>query len=146
MVPGWVYWEGAGWAIPGTHPAARFARGECPYSEAGPRKALQGPGVGWYGCSDVRWAGRLLDPPCGPGRSPWALPGLGPSECPPRANRARFDLILLKVSQNSQVSPKSVYKACHSPYFQNGSQKSALDFLRFPFVAAFSHKELMGPF
>ena len=32
------------------------------------------------------------------------------------------------------------------PISQNGSEKSPLDFLRFPFLAAFSHKELMVPF
>ena len=57
---------------------------------------------------------------------------------------ATFDLILLKVSQNEQVSTKKCHKACHSPCFQNAVQKSALDFLGFPFVRAFSHKELMG--
>ena len=96
-----------------------------PDSEAGPRKALQGPGVGWSGAADVRWAGRLQNPPYGPGRSLWALPGSGPSECPPRAHRARINLILLKVSQNAEVSPKYVNKACHSPHSQNGSQKVA---------------------
>ena len=37
-------------------------------------------------------------------------------------------------------------KACHSPYSQNGAQKSPLEIPRFPFYAAFSHKELMVPF
>ena len=44
------------------------------------------------------------------------------------------------------MSPENVNKAYHSPYFQNGSQKSALEFLRFPFLVAFSHKELIGLF
>ena len=39
-----------------------------------------------------------------------------------------------------------MHKACHSPYFQNGLQKSALGILRFTFSVAFSHKELMGHF
>ena len=70
----------------------------------------------------------------------------------PRANAAswpilaRFDLILLNYSQNARVSPKYVNKACHSPYLQNGLQKSALQILRFPYFVAFSHKELMGLF
>ena len=65
-----------------------------------------------------------------------------------RANRqtARLRSKHDKVSQNDEVSPKSLEKACHSPYFQNGLQKSALDFLRFPFGPAFSPKELMGRF
>ena len=71
---------------------------------------------------------------------------------PPRANPAswpivaRFQSFYCKVSQNHRVSPKSVEKAYHSPYFQNGSQKSPLEKLRFPFLLAFSHKELLGPF
>ena len=71
--------------------------------------------------------------PVGPGGG-WVLPG---------PIWARFDLILLKLSQNARVSPKYVEKAWHSPYFQNGLRISPLDILRFPFLAAFSHKELM---
>ena len=44
------------------------------------------------------------------------------------------------------MSPKSIQKACHSPYFQNGLQKSPLGILGFPFLPAFSHKELIGHF
>ena len=91
-------------------------------------------------------AGRLPGPPSGPGRSLQALPVLGPSECRLWAIRARFNLILLKVSQNDEVSPFFIEKACHSPCFQNGLHKSPLDFPRFPFSSAFSHKELMGQF
>ena len=86
-------------------------------------------------------------PPSGPGRSTlWPSLSPGPSECRLWANRARIDYILLKVSQNRIVSPEFVEKACHSPYSQNGSGKSALDFLGFPYSTAFSHKELMGHF
>ena len=59
---------------------------------------------------------------------------------------ARISSILLKVSQNAEVSPKYVEKASHSPYSQNELGKSALDFLRFPLLLAFSHKELMTLF
>ena len=59
---------------------------------------------------------------------------------------ARFHDILLKVSQNTEVSPKSVQKACHSPYSQKRSKNSPLEILRFPLSGAFSHKELMGYF
>ena len=59
---------------------------------------------------------------------------------------AGFDLIFLKLSQNGGVSPESVEKACRSPYFQNGSGKSPLKILRFPFLLAFSHKELLVAF
>ena len=51
-----------------------------------------------------------------------------------------------KVSQNGRVSPEKCQKAYHSPCFQNRLQKSPLDFLRFPYFRAFSHKELMGHF
>ena len=141
-VPGWVYRVGN---TEGTQPA-RFARGGSPRQRSGPRKPLQGAGVGGLGLPDVRWAGRVyphpagpVGPPCGP---PWDIP----SECPPRANKARFTSNLLKVSQNRQVSPKYTEKACHSPYFQKRLRKSALEILRFPFLAAFSHKELSGLF
>ena len=77
---------------------------------------------------------------------PAGPPCTGPLECPPRANMATFDLILLNYSQNGQVSPKYVEKAYVSPYFQNRSQKSPLEILRIPFSSAFSHKELMGSF
>ena len=86
-------------------------------------------------------------PPFGPGRSP-----LGPSLsrtlqiAASQPIRARFLLISRKVSQNRVVSPKYHEKAYVSPYFQNGLRKSALDFPRFPYLLAFSHKELMGVF
>ena len=86
------------------------------------------------------------DHPPGPVGHPGALPVLEPLECRPGPIGARFDLIFTKVSQNGEVSPKYVYKACHSPYSQNEAQKSPLEILRFPFPQAFSHKELMVPF
>ena len=87
------------------------------------------------------------DHPAGPvGVPAGPLPVPGPLECPPTAKGARIDLKSMKVSQNDEVSPKYVKKASHSPYIQNGLVKSALDFLRFPFRAAFSPKELMVPF
>ena len=90
--------------------------------------------------------GRLLDHPPGPVGSLWDPPCPGPLECRLRANTARLRSFSQKLSQNGEVSPEMSEKASHSPYFQNGLQKSALDFLRFPFLAAFSHKELMVAF
>ena len=93
---------------------------------------------------------RRLD---GPGTHPFgARSVLRPSLVPGPRNaaswpiRARFQLLFSKVSQNGIVSQKCINKACHSPYFQNRVQKSPLDILRFPFLSAFSHKELMGHF
>ena len=123
-VGGGVWYQGGvyrwvpGWAIPGTTQTPRFARGECPVQRSGPRKPARA-GVGGTGCSDVRAAGRLLYHPCGAPvgllRSP---PCTGPLGMPPWANRARIDLISLKLSQNGQVSPKFIEKACLSPYIQ----------------------------
>ena len=42
--------------------------------------------------------------------------------------RVRFDLILLKVSQNRTVSSEYVEKASHSPYLQNESKIHLLKF------------------
>ena len=58
---------------------------------------------------------------------------------------ARFQVICPKVSINPWVSPVLVDKACHTPYIQNGVEKSALGILRIPIMLAFSHKELMVP-
>ena len=118
------------------------ARGGSRYSEAGPVGSCREPEWVVSGCSAPV---RPVTTPAGPGRPEGSL-------SPPRANaasgpiRARFSVISSKVSQNRIVSPKMWYKACHSPYFQNGCQKSALGFLRFPFLPAFSPKELMGLF
>ena len=102
--------------------------------------------MGGLWCSDVPAAGRAIPTPPGPGRHP-AGTSLGyPSECRLLANKARFHSYSCKVSQNGRVSPEFVEKACHSPHSQNGLQKSALEILRFPISAAFSHKELMGLF
>ena len=60
--------------------------------------------------------------------------------------RARFQLLYTKLSQNREVSPKYVHKACLSPHFQNGLQKSPLDISEKRFWLAFSHKELMAHF
>ena len=148
MVPGWVY----GWVyrvgIPGEYPAASPPRpGErSQVQRSGPRKPR---GLEWVvpGSSGVTVGGDGPVPPLrGPVGALWAPPCTCPCKCPPRANMARFTFILLKVSQNGRVSPRNVEKACHSPCLQNTVQKSPLDFLRFPVLLAFSHKELMGHF
>ena len=86
-------------------------------------------------------------PPSGPGRSHAGPPWYGyPLTAASGPIRARFTSYSSKVSRNGRVSPENVQKACHSPCFQNGLGMSALDILRFPFSAAFSHKELMAYF
>ena len=114
--------------IPGTQPAAR---GEVQDSEAGPVGPCRGPEWVVMGLGRTDAAGRLLDHPPGPVRSLWDPPCPGPSECRLLAIGARIDLILLKVSQNRQVSPEYPEKACHSPYIQKRLQKSPLEILRF---------------
>ena len=69
---------------------------------------------------------------------------LGPRIRPQGGPRNRVPRPIVK--RNPRVSPKSVEKACHSPCFTFGLQKSALEILRFSFSPAFSHKELMGHF
>ena len=84
--------------------------------------------------------------PCGARSVPVGPPLQDPRKCRLWANKARFNLISSKVSQNGEVSSESVQKASHSPCFQNGLQKSPLEIPRFPVSRAFSHKELMGRF
>ena len=98
-VPGWVY-RGE-YYPPSTLLGERSHR-----QRSGPRKALRA-WSGWsVGARANGRAGRSYPTPAGPGRStPW--PSLDmTSECPPWTNRARFDLISHKLSQNGRVSPK----------------------------------------
>ena len=105
-----------------------------------------GPGTP---CRGVEWVviacgvGGPQNPPSGPGRSLQALPGSGTLGCRLWANKARFSVFLLKLSQNGVVSPEKCNKASHSPCFQKRLRKSALEIPGFPFLSAFSHKELM---
>ena len=126
MVPGrvygWVYREGN----TGVPYPVRCSRKEDPYQRSGPRKALQGPGVGGYGSGCVYLgtaAGTASGPPSGPGRCLAGPPCPEPLECRLLAYMARFDLNSWKLSQNHGVSPKSVEKACHSPCFPKRVQE-----------------------
>ena len=93
---------------------------------AGPRSAGVGRMQVGAPKDSVRRRGRSQVPPTpatpggfrGPLRCTWDL-----ADCRLWAIRARFDLILLKVSQNGRVSPKYVKKACHSPYFTKRVRK-----------------------
>ena len=138
---GYGVWGTGGWGRGSTHRPSTLLE-EQTRQRSGPRNLPAGRWSGWSGAADVQ----APTPP---------LPAVGPAPLGgtlPRANaasgpiKARFNLILLKYSQNRVVSPKYVHKACHSPYIQNGSQKSPLRILRFPYSLAFSHKELLGPF
>ena len=145
VVYGWDGYTGwvAGRAIPGYYPPSTL---KSPTQSLTAKRAPEAPaGAGVGGQGRAGWDGPCTHPP-GP-VGPAALPGTGPSQNPASwPIWARIDLILLKVSQKREVSPKYVNKACHSPYFKNRVQKSPLGKLRFPFLLAFSHKELLGLF
>ena len=90
--------------------------------EEGPmtaKRAPEAPSRGWSGWS---WEPDVLGPaagvgthPPGPVRTPaGSLPGSS-ANAASWPITARFDLLFCKVSQNTEVSPKSVDKACHSP-------------------------------
>ena len=145
VVPGWVlgWGMGTGWVwgrvIP-VHPAS------CKAEHVPAKRAPEAPakGLEWVGTCTARPMPRPHHSlRSGPLRWVWASPRANPASGP---IGARLRSIFSKVSQNGIVSPKSVHKACLSPYFQNGLQISPLDFLGFPFSLAFSHKELIGLF
>ena len=109
------------------------ARGSPRPSGAGPDgPAGAGSGGVWDWTRDRRLDGSWR-PPSGPGRSCGPPCLQDPRNAASWPIRARLGSISHKVSQNGVVSPEIVYKACHSPYFQNGPQKSPLEFLRFLF-------------
>ena len=76
-----------------------------------------------------------------------ALPGRGlrlaASWDPYGRDSSPFSIKLVKTMKCHQKVSK---RPSLVPNSQNGSKKSPLDFLRIPFSAAFSHKELMGCF
>ena len=55
--------------------------------------------------------------------------------------KARFRVLYPKVSLKSRVSPVFVDEACHTPCFKKPLRKHDLEFPRFPYLPAFSHKE-----
>ena len=121
-------------------------RREVPGQRSGPRSPCRGRS-GWSrGRNTTGTAAVSQDRPAGLVRTLQVPPCPGTPDCRLTAKGARIDLISMKVSQNGRVSPKYVKKASVSPYSQNGSRKSPLEIPRFPFLAAFSPKELMGHF
>ena len=121
--------------------------GSLPTSVKRSTRQRSGPGSPCRG-----WSGGLVHSAPGSHRPPTplrsgarsAVCGTLPGNAASWPIRARLRSISENVSQNDQVSPKSIKKACHSPYFQNRLQKSPLEILRFLFSPAFSPKELMG--
>ena len=101
---GWVIRD----AIPGYYPAPSPPADQRPKG-AGPACGQGGSEAGWAypGGVDGGGDGPRYHPGTAGARS---VPGpslyLGPCKCRLTANRARFNLILLKVSQNGVVSPK----------------------------------------
>ena len=138
---GWVYRVGIWEGYTGYYPAAKDVPVKRrPDQRSGPRKPK---GLEWVGLA----AAPSTSAPTLRARSAWAgLPGAPRAKAASGPITARFSYILLKVSQNDEVSPLFTEKACHSPCSQNGLQKSPLEKLRFPFWPAFSCKELMGLF
>ena len=135
--------------IPGSCSSPPTAKGDPETA----KRAPEAPSGGWSGWSQEPEYPSCARPHIPTHSGPLVLRGpLRWDMGSPRAKAAsgpitaRIDLILVYYCQNRRVSPKSVEKAYHSPYIQNAVQKSPLDFLRFPFGQAFSHKELMGHF
>ena len=145
---GWLYRVGIPGGYTGGVPSHLLA-GSKPRQRSGPRKA-QGGWSGWSGCSGratgYGGTGRSV-PPSGPGRShPWALP-VPPSQMshlgPKGRDSSQYSVKLVRTTKCRQEMCK---RPVIVPVCQNGSEKSPLEILRFPFSVAFSCKELMGPF
>ena len=144
---GYTGWVQGGYSRVGTgegytgYPACCSGRGIS--QRSGPRKPLQGAGVG----GDIRagWAGPGTTT-AWPGRSLQALPVPGPlnaASWPIRRDLTSVPGILVKTAkchQNMSKRPPIV------PNSKNGPQKSPLEIPGISFSLAFSHKELMGVF
>ena len=139
---GYTGWVGRG-AIPGYYRGTTQRPRKVPYPAERAPEALAGAGVG--GIWD-RPRERPLTTPAGPGRVLGTLPVSSSSNAASGPIRARFHVKSSKVSQNGIVSPRNVEKACHSPYFQNGLQKSPLDISRISILASLLSQGINGPF
>ena len=116
---GWVYRVGNTGYLP-SQPALLGER--YPRQRSGPRNPpCRGGWSGWSGIARANGGtGTVLVPPSGPGQPARGPPCTRTLQGP---TWARFDLLFLKLSQNQEVSPKSVNKACHSPYIQKRVRK-----------------------
>ena len=138
-VYGWVL----GGAIPGHYPPSTL---KSPPQAIPAKRAPEAPGgLEWVGIAVRGWAGPSTTlrarscPPVGP-------PCTGTLECRLLANKARFEVKPGNLVKTTKCHQKVCKRPALVPILQNGSQKSPLDFYRFPFLVAFSHKELMGLF
>ena len=136
----WGGWEGY---YTGYYPAAR---GGSQVQRSGPRNALQGmewvvPGSRTSLHAQVRT--RTPDHPLRPQGPPGPASLSGVLLAGKGRDSGTFPGKLVKTTKCHQKSTK---RPAIVPIFQNGLQKSPLDFPRFPYLAAFSHKELMGLF
>ena len=147
---------GTGWGIPGGYtgeyyPATCEPTRRTATAGSGPSHREGGTEAGWASPGyRVRRRGRLPDThplqPLRGFRGPlrWYLgPSRNAASGPIRRDSVIF---LVKLVKTAECHQKKCEKASHSPYFQNGHQKSPLEILRFPFPSAFSRKELMGLF
>ena len=129
---GWYRGMGTGWvlggAIPGYYPpSCKVPMRNVPAVRG---QGVLGPSLGEY----ARRRGRLPGTTLRAGRCPWPLPVPGTlAYAASQPIRARFKVYLLKVSQNAEVSPEYVQKACHSPCSQTGSESHLLKFPDFRF-------------
>ena len=152
-IPG-VYQGGyTGWVIRGHIPSQPALLEEGPAAVQRPQGA--GPALGRV-VRKQAGAGRTRcsaggdgsqDHPAGPVGLPWSPPCPGtlrmPASGPYGRDLTSFPVKLVKTREcHRNITKRPVIV----PILRNGSGKSPLDFLRFLFSVAFSHKELMVPF
>ena len=140
---GWVYgWGIPGWvqgrAIPGTQPPWKAEPWTAKRAPEAPARGLE-----WVvqGAAPARAPGTTTPGPCRALRARFAVPGPLPASWPIRRDSTSIPIKLVKTTKCHRKASK---RPPVVPNSQNGSQKSPLEILGFPFSLAFSHKELMG--
>ena len=100
----------------------------------------------WGGCSGRNGGrGRSWVPPFGPGQAPCALPVPRTSQIAHLQPKGRdFMTFLRNLVKTAKCRLNVSKRPVIVPIFQNRPQMSPLEILRFPFLPAFSCKELMG--
>ena len=132
-----------------THPATARQGADpvtakrAPEAPAGLEWVVTGAGTVPFARDPVSRCARAVSPPFGPGQAP-AGPSLGYT--PPRAKRARFQVISWKLSKNREVSPKYVEKACHSPYIPKRCPKVTSWNSQIPVFLSLLSQGINGPF